>query len=101
MLELFFHTPYRARCLQCESSATVNGQKVAEGRIKYTQCSVFSAGEGADVGIDDGTPVSEAYQAGEPSKFTGKIAKVTVEIRLSKPLDRAQQDELEKNKRLT
>ena len=43
----------------------VNDQKVAEGRIDRTQCCIFSADEGADVGIDDGTPVSEDYKPGE------------------------------------
>ena len=30
----------------------VNGKKVAAGRIERTQCCVFSADEGADVGAD-------------------------------------------------
>ena len=48
----------------------VDGQKVAEGRIEHTQCGAFSADEGADVGTDDGTPVTEDYEAHE-NKFTG------------------------------
>ena len=39
----------------------VNGKKVATGRIDHTQCCAFSADEGADVGADEGTPVTEAY----------------------------------------
>jgi arylsulfatase len=58
----------------------VNGQKVAEGRIEHTQCCFFSADEGADVGTDDGTPVTEDYKEGN-NKFTGKIQKVTVELK--------------------
>ena len=58
----------------------VNGQKVAEGRIERTQCCVFSADEGADVGTDDGTPVTEDYKEGN-NKFTGTIYKVTIDLK--------------------
>ena len=64
----------------------VNGKQVATGRIERTQCCVFSADEGADVGIDEGTPVTEAYKV--PFKFTGKIARVTVEMKDVKAADR-------------
>jgi arylsulfatase A-like enzyme len=57
-----------------------NGQKVAEGRIENTNPLMFSADEGADVGVDEGTPVTEAYKP-ETSRFTGKIHKVTVELK--------------------
>ena len=40
----------------------VNGEKVAEGRIDRTQGYVFSADEGADVGVDGETPVTEDYK---------------------------------------
>jgi arylsulfatase len=40
---------------------------------------MFSADEGADVGIDAETNVSPDYLPGLPSTFTGKIIKVTVE----------------------
>ena len=79
---------------------SVNGQKVAEGRIERTQCCVFSADEGADVGVDDGTPVSEDYEAGEASAFTGQIAKVTIELKPGKQLDKAETDRLEENQEL-
>ena len=59
----------------------VNGQKVAEGRIERTQPLIFSADETADVGIDLGTPVVEAIGAEARSRFTGRIPKVTVEVR--------------------
>ena len=59
----------------------VNGEKVAEGRIEHTQAMMFSADETADVGIDLGTPVVEAIGAEAKSKFTGKIVKVTVEVK--------------------
>ena len=58
----------------------VNGQKVAEGRIEHTQCCAFSADEGADVGMDEGTPVTEDYKERD-NKFTGKIGKVTIELK--------------------
>ena len=58
----------------------VNGQKVAEGRIEHTQCCFFSADEGADVGVDEGTPVTEDYKEGN-NKFTGTIQKVTIELK--------------------
>jgi arylsulfatase A-like enzyme len=61
----------------------VNGKNVATGRIDQTQCCVFSADEGADVGADEGTPVTEDYQV--PFKFTGKIAKVTIELKEMTP----------------
>lgn len=56
----------------------VNGKKVASGRIDQTQCCAFSGDEGADVGADEGTPVTEAYKV--PFKFTGKIDKVTITL---------------------
>jgi arylsulfatase len=58
----------------------VNGTKVAEGRIDRTQAFVFSADEGVDVGQDGGTPVTEDYRERD-NKFTGKIQKVTVELK--------------------
>jgi arylsulfatase A-like enzyme len=63
----------------------VNGKPVATGRIDRTQCCAFSADEGADVGADEGTPVTEAYKV--PFKFTGKIAQVTIELKDMKKAD--------------
>ena len=37
--------------------------------------------EGADVGEDDDSPVTEDYVAGIKSRFTGKIDKVTLEVK--------------------
>jgi arylsulfatase A-like enzyme len=59
----------------------VNGEKVAEKRIEHTQAGLFSADETADVGIDLGTPVVEAIGAEAKSRFTGRIAKLTVETK--------------------
>jgi arylsulfatase len=59
----------------------VNGQKVAEGRMAITQAMIFSADEGADVGEDGETPVTEEYGIAAPYKFTGKILKVTIDVK--------------------
>jgi len=59
----------------------VNGQRVAEGRIERTQPAIFSADETADVGIDLATPVVETIGAEARSRFTGRIPKVTIEVR--------------------
>jgi len=64
---------------------SVNGEKVAEGRIERTQPMIFSADETADVGIDLATPVVEAIGSERRSRFNGRIPKVTVEIRGSNP----------------
>jgi hypothetical protein len=58
----------------------------------HTQAGLFSADETADVGIDLGTPVVEAIGAEARSRFTGKIAKVTVETKEMKPAGQAQDD---------
>ena len=59
----------------------VNGKKAAEGRIEHTQGFAFSADEGADVGEDSETPVVEDYGISAPYLFTGKINKVTIELK--------------------
>src|SRR6185295_10898316 len=40
----------------------VDGAKVASGRIERTQGMIFSADEGAGVGVDDATPVTTDYK---------------------------------------
>jgi arylsulfatase len=57
----------------------VNGKEIAAGRVDRTQCCAFSADEGADVGSDEGTPVTEAYTV--LFTFTGTIAKVTIDLK--------------------
>ncbi len=59
---------------------SVNGEKVAEGKIDKTQANMFSADEGADVGQDGETNVTNDYKQ-DDNKFTGKIQKVTVELK--------------------
>jgi arylsulfatase A-like enzyme len=58
----------------------VNDKKVAEGRIERTQPLAFSIDDAADVGIDEGTPVTEDYKSLD-SGFTGKILKITVDVK--------------------
>jgi arylsulfatase A-like enzyme len=58
----------------------VNGQKAASGRIERTQAVIFSADETAGVGLDDATPVTEDYKERD-NAFTGKILKVTVDVK--------------------
>jgi arylsulfatase len=58
----------------------INDKKVAEGKIDQTVPFIFSADETADVGSDHHTPVSDQYpQFG--NEFTGKIAKVTIDLK--------------------
>jgi len=56
---------------------TVDGNKVAEGRIDRTQPGIFSVDDLADVGTDDGTWVANY---GSSAKFNGKIGKVVLEL---------------------
>ena len=57
----------------------IDGNKVAEGYVTKTQPFAFSGDEGADVGIDSETNVSNDYKERD-NKFTGKIHKVTIDI---------------------
>jgi len=61
----------------------VNGMLAGEGRIGRTQPLLFSADETADVGIDLQTPVVETLGAGEETRFTGRIPRVTVALPLA------------------
>jgi len=58
----------------------VNGTQVASGRIERTQGMIFSADETAGVGMDDATPVTTDYKERD-NAFTGKILKVTVDVK--------------------
>jgi hypothetical protein len=57
-----------------------------KGHIPKTQPFIFSADEGADVGMDGETAVSDDYKQGD-NKFTGKIDKVTIDLSPSKLSD--------------
>jgi arylsulfatase len=58
----------------------INCEKVAVGKIEKTQPLIFSADEGADVGQDGETNVTNDYKEGN-NKFTGQIRKVIVELK--------------------
>lgn len=58
---------------------TANGKKIGEGKLPKTVPLQFSLGEGVDVGLDTGSAVDFTYEL--PFKFTGKIEKVTVELK--------------------
>ncbi len=60
--------------------------RLAEGRIARTQPFAFSADEGADVGEDLATPVTEAYQV--PATFSGTIRKITIDVQPIQAADR-------------
>ena len=57
---------------------TIDGNKVGEGRIEKTQPGIFSVDDLADVGTDDGTPVTE-YTGSK--KFQGTLHKVAMNTR--------------------
>jgi hypothetical protein len=59
----------------------INDKKVGEGKIPKTQAMVFSGDETADVGIDLATPVVEVIGSERKSKFTGRIPKITIEVK--------------------
>ncbi len=63
-----------------KSILSVDGRKVAEGHIPKTEPFTFSGDEGADVGVDGETNVSSDYPA-RNNAFTGRIEKVTVEVK--------------------
>jgi len=58
----------------------VNGKKVAEGAIDQTVPSAFSLSESFDVGVDNGTPVSNNYKIKNHFRFTGELDKVTITL---------------------
>lgn len=62
-----------------EITMKANGRKIAGGRLKRTMPIQFSLGEGIDVGMDLGSPIDFTYDL--PFAFTGKIEKVTVELK--------------------
>ena len=64
-----------------KATLLVNGKPVAEGRVEKTQPNIFSADETADVGIDNQTPVALGIGVGAETRFTGKINKITLEVK--------------------
>lgn len=57
---------------------TVDGKKVAEGKLPRTQPGIFSVDDLADVGVDLGTPVADY---GASSEFRGRIEKITISLK--------------------
>jgi arylsulfatase A-like enzyme len=60
---------------------SVDGAAVASGRLERTVPLNWSLDEGVDVGLDHGTPLTEAYAARLPFRFNGRIAQVTIDLR--------------------
>ena len=58
---------------------TANGKRIAQGRLERTVPIKLSIGEGLDIGMDGGSPVDFTYKM--PFVFTGKIEKVTIELK--------------------
>ena len=56
-----------------------NGKKIGETRVDKTAGFKYSLYEGQDIGEDSGSPVDFDYTP--PFKFTGKIQKVTVDLK--------------------
>ena len=77
----------------------VNGEKVASGRIERTQMAIFSADETAGVGMDDATPVTTDYKERDNS-FTGKIIKVTIDVKPVGAAVKAQADAAQQESRV-
>ncbi len=72
---------------------SINGKKVATGRIERTIPFLFGV-ETADVGMDLYTPVTSDYTKGD-NKFTGKIEKVTIDLKKTNALTDAAKKEAE------
>ena len=77
----------------------VNGEKVASGRIERTQMAIFSADETDGVGMDDATPVTTDYKERDNS-FTGKIIKVTIDVKPVGAAVKAQADAAQQESRV-
>jgi arylsulfatase len=58
----------------------IDDQKPTEVKVARTMPFAYSGDEGVDVGTDNKTPVTEEYPEGR-NQFTGKIHKVTVELK--------------------
>lgn len=62
------------------ATITIDGKSAASTNIEKTQFAIFSADETAGVGVDTETAVSKEYKARD-SEFTGKIKKVTINLK--------------------
>jgi len=59
----------------------LDGRPVGEAKIPQTVVRRFSLDETFDVGEDTVTPVIDDYAGKMPFKFTGKLNKVTIELK--------------------
>ncbi len=59
---------------------SVNGRTVAEGRVEQTIPNVFSPDEGATVGVDEETVVSDDYRE-RNNRFTGRLGKIVIDVK--------------------
>jgi arylsulfatase A-like enzyme len=57
----------------------VDGKQVGQGTVAATAAMVFSADDGCDVGVDNGSPVSQDYGA-RGNEFTGTVKGVQLAI---------------------
>jgi len=74
---------------------SVDGNKVASGRIEKTQPLRFSLDESFDDGMDTGSPVIDEYDAKMPFKFTGTLSRVEITLGVNK-LTASQRAELQR-----
>jgi arylsulfatase A-like enzyme len=82
-----------------KGTLTVDGNKVAEGRIERTSpLGKFTLDESFDAGQDTGTPVVDEYDAKMPFKFAGTLNKVEIDLGPSQ-LTPQQQGELQERLR--
>lgn len=61
-----------------EVAIALDGREAATITVSRTVPAAFTATESFDIGVDLGSPVSQAYAARRPFPFTGKIAEVHV-----------------------
>jgi arylsulfatase len=59
----------------------VNGEKVSEVKMPDMHISTFSLSETFDVGVDNGTPVSNKYKVTNHWPYTGELDKVIVTLK--------------------
>jgi arylsulfatase len=62
------------------ATLSVDGKKVAQGRIERTIALRFSLDECFDVGADTGTPVAEDYADRMPFRFTGTLRRLVIDL---------------------
>jgi arylsulfatase len=58
----------------------IDGKKVAEKTFEKTTPGTFSLSETFDVGVDNGTPVSNNYKVKDHFRYTGVLDKVVITL---------------------